>query len=94
LALARALLKTVGRVVLIGGMTGIAMGLWTSARDARSAQMVWDALLEQRELAPVSYDPAMVADMPEIGQRYFANAIAPGTPLHKVATTGSSALTP
>ncbi|AHE97516.1 hypothetical protein THITH_03690 [Thioalkalivibrio paradoxus ARh 1] len=74
-----------GWVAVVAGVTGIAMGLWTSARDVRNAQTVWDALLSQRELAPRHYDPAMVADLPETGQRYFANAIAPGTPLHKVA---------
>ena len=84
MVLAMVLLKAVGWVVLIAGVTGIAMGRWTSAQDARNAQVVWDALLEQRELVPTSYDPAMVADLPEIGQRYFANAIAPGTPLHRV----------
>jgi hypothetical protein len=42
-------------------------------------------LLSQRELTPATFDPAMVADLPEIGQRYFANAIVPGTPLHRVA---------
>ncbi|WP_019612009.1 DUF6544 family protein [Thioalkalivibrio sp. AKL7] len=77
------LLKTVGWVVLIAGMTGSAMGLWTSARDARNTQVVWDALLDQREPRPASYDPDMVADLPEIAQRYFASAIAPGTPLHR-----------
>lgn len=79
------LLKTAGWIVLIVGVTGIAMGLWTSARDARSAQAVWDALLAQREPAPESYDPAMVFDLPEIAQRYFRTAIAPGTPLLRVA---------
>ena len=41
MALAMVLLKTVGWVVLIAGVTGIAMGLWTSARDARNTQAVW-----------------------------------------------------
>jgi hypothetical protein len=78
-------LRTVGWVALVAGLTGVAMGLWTNERDARNTQVVWDALLDQRELVPASYDPAMVADLPEIGQRYFARAIAPGTPLHRVA---------
>lgn len=85
MAFALALLRTVGWIALIGGMAGIAMGLWTSARDTRNAQTVWDALLSQRALTPAAFDPGMVADLPEIGQRYFANAIVPGTPLHKVA---------
>jgi hypothetical protein len=61
------------------------MGLWTQARGAEYTQAVWDALLVQRERVPKSYDPAMVTDLPEIGQRYFASAIAPGTSLHRVA---------
>ena len=85
MALAMGLLKTVGSVVLIAGVTGVAIGLWGSARDVRNTQAVWNALLTQRESAPESFDPVMVADLPEIAQRYFGNAIAPGTPLHRVA---------
>jgi hypothetical protein len=78
-------LNTVGMVVLIAGVTGISMGLWASARGAQDTRAVWDALLAQRAIVPPSYDPAMVVDLPEIGQRYFASAIAPGTSLHRVA---------
>jgi hypothetical protein len=79
------LLSTVGLVVLIAGVTGISMGRWKSGRDARHARAVWDALLAQCDSAPPSYDPVMVADLPEIGQRYFAGAMAPGTSLRRVA---------
>ncbi|OOG28742.1 hypothetical protein B1C78_00675 [Thioalkalivibrio denitrificans] len=85
MAFATILLKTAGWIVLVGGLTGVGIGLWGSARDARSAQAVWDTLLAQREPAPESYDPAMVSELPEIAQRYFRTAIAPGTPLHGVA---------
>jgi len=85
MAFALALLKTVGWFILIAGMTGTAVGLWINARDVRDTQAAWDALLSQREPAPASFDPAMVADQPEIAQRYFESAIAPGTPLHRVA---------
>ncbi|WP_369665468.1 DUF6544 family protein [Thioalkalicoccus limnaeus] len=78
------LLTIAGWLLLIGAVAGIATGLWRSARDARRAQVVWDALLAERETAPETYDPAMVADLPEIARRYFATAIAPGTPLHRV----------
>ncbi|MFP4077275.1 MAG: hypothetical protein ACLFTD_12475, partial [Halochromatium sp.] len=85
MALAMFLLTTVGLVVLLTAVTGLSMGRWKSGRDTRHAQAVWDALLAQRDSVPPSYDPALVADLPEIGQRYFANAIAPGTTLHRVA---------
>ena len=84
MAFALVALKTVGWVAVGAGVTGIAMGLWSSARDAQSTQAVWDAFLSQREPEPASFDPAMVADLPEIGQRYFASAIAPGAPLHRI----------
>ncbi|SEL38629.1 DUF6544 family protein [Ectothiorhodospira marina] len=85
MALAMTLLKAFGSVVLIAAVTGIAMGLRGSTRDGRSTQAVWDALLTQRDPMPESFDPIMVADLPEIAQRYFASAISPGTPLHGVA---------
>jgi len=85
MALTMVLLSTVGLVALIGGVTGISIGRWKRMRDARHARVVWDALLAQRDRLPPSYDPAMVADLPEIAQRYFAGAIAPGASLHRVA---------
>lgn len=46
-------------------------------RDARSA---WTALAE-RNGAAGTFDPAMIAELPEPAQRYLAYSIAPGTPL-------------
>jgi hypothetical protein len=60
------------------------VGLWVQSRDRAQAARVWDALERARETAPQPYDPAMVADLPEIARRYFARAIEPGTPLHRV----------
>ena len=85
MALALILLIAVGLVILLAGVTGVSMGLRGRARDAQAAQAVWDALLAQRDNVPPSYEPALVVDLPEIGQRYFASAIAPGTALHRVA---------
>jgi hypothetical protein len=34
---------------------------------------------------PAMYDPAMVADLPELSQRFFNFAIRPGTPLLTLA---------
>lgn len=51
------------------------------ARTAE-AEAAWADILAQTTGSVAVYDPAMVADLPEIAQRYFAHAIAPGTPLH------------
>ena len=61
-----------------------ALGLWVNSRDRAQAARVWAALEAGREAEPPRYDPAMVADLPEVAQRYFARAIEPGTPLHRM----------
>lgn len=61
-----------------------ALGLWVNSRDRAQAALVWAALEAGREAEPPRYDPAMVAGLPEVAQRYFARAIEPGTPLHRV----------
>ncbi|MGY6410806.1 MAG: DUF6544 family protein [Alkalilacustris sp.] len=60
-----------------------ALGLWVNSRDRAQAARVWATLDAAREPAPPAYDPAMVADLPEVARRYFARAIEPGTPLHR-----------
>jgi hypothetical protein len=61
-----------------------ALGAWVHSRDKAQMRAVWSALEGAREADPPAYDPRMVADLPEIAQRYFARAIEPGTPLHRV----------
>ena len=61
-----------------------ALGLWVNSRDRSQAARVWAALDAAREAEPPRYDPAMVAELPEVAQRYFARVIDPGTPLHRV----------
>ena len=65
-------------------VAAVALGLWVQARDRAQARAVWQALEGARAADPPRYDPAMVADLPEVAQRYFARAIVPGTPLHRV----------
>lgn len=65
-------------------VAAVVLGLWVHSRDQAQAAQVWAALEAAREADPPPYDPAMVADLPEVAQRYFARAITPGTPLHRV----------
>ncbi len=53
--------------------------------DGRHDRRVWAALRAQQPEAPALFDPAMVAALPEPARRYFAFAIAPGTPLLTLA---------
>ena len=65
-------------------VAAVVLGLWVHSRDQAQAARVWAALEGAREADPPRYDPAMVAGLPEVAQRYFARAITPGTPLHRV----------
>jgi len=50
-------------------------------RHMVEAETVWLKIADRANSAVQTYDPAMVANLPEIAQRYFNHAIAPGTPL-------------
>ena len=65
-------------------IAAITLGMWVHSSDRAQAERVWSLLEAKREAAPLRYDPAMVADLPDIAQRYFARAIRPGTPLQRV----------
>lgn len=74
---------------LLLGLAGLlvaaaVLGFWVNSRDRAGAAQVWAALDGMRQTDPPPYDAAMVADLPEVAQRYFARAIEPGTPLHRV----------
>jgi hypothetical protein len=72
-------------VVLVAVLiAALALGLWVHSRDRAQAARVWAALETARAVDPPAFDPAMVADLPEVARRYFARAIEPGTPLHRV----------
>ncbi len=78
-----AILKIVGIVTLAvaGGAAALgACGYW---RDTRAADALWQALRATAEPTPPAYDPAMVANLPPVAQRYFARAIEPGAILRR-----------
>ena len=77
------LLKIILLAVAALLIAAAAVGLWVHSRDKAQAARVWAALEAAREADPPRFDPAMLADLPEVAQRYFARAIAPGTPLHR-----------
>lgn len=52
--------------------------------DERMADAAW-AELGRAEDGPATFDPALVADLPEAARLYFLYSIAPGTPLARVA---------
>ena len=62
----------------------IALGAWRWT-DKRAIQVAWASLASHQPSAPATFDPAMIADLPDPAQRYFRYSIAPGTPLRTVA---------
>ena len=78
------LFRIILSVAAAAPVAATALGLWVQSRDTAQASHVWRALEARREAAPPRYDPAMVAGLPEVAQRYFARAIEPGTPLHRM----------
>ena len=64
-------------------VAAVALALWVQSRDRAQAARVWAVLEGARETDPLRFEPAMVADLPEVAQRYFARTIEPGTPLHR-----------
>jgi hypothetical protein len=68
--------------VLLIGSTGA--WLYANAKFAKGmaeSEAVWAAIARQATIDIPVYSSAMVADLPEIAQRYFNHAIAVGTPL-------------
>ena len=56
-------------------------GLFTYSRLQLSNALAKWRQLDTPTVSPATFDPSMIATLPEIAQRYFNHAIAPGTPL-------------
>jgi hypothetical protein len=65
--------------ILLGGAALFARSSYRGAM--REAEEAWRAIAARAEPPAGPFDPATVAGLPEVARRYFARAIAPGTPL-------------
>lgn len=75
------LLKVVGLVVAVVLVAGTYF-FWSYRRASEEAESAWAVIAAARhQTSGAVFDPAMVAGLPEVAQRYFRHAIAPGTPL-------------
>lgn len=75
-------LRIIGLLALAITCVVLAVGLIWARRDAQATERAWRLLSAPgTDGLPERYDPAMIAGLPPIAQRYFARAIAPGTPL-------------
>jgi len=76
------LVKVIGLGLLLLGAGAAGIAYWSYRRGAAEASAAW-ADIASRARPPLGrFDLLMVEDEPEIARRYFAHAIAPGTPLH------------
>lgn len=60
-------------------------GYFSYRSAMNEAERAWRDIADAREPDPDRFDPEMVSAPPEITRRYFAHAIAPGTPLSTTA---------
>lgn len=65
-------------------LVAAALLLWRGSDTLRAAS-AWKRLAKMAEGETRTYDPAMIADLPEPAQRYFRFTIRPGTKLSSVA---------
>ena len=73
--------KAISIVVPVVGAGAAALAFLSYREAMAQAESVWQDVAFRAEPSAGAFDPAMVANLPEIAQRYFRHAIAPGTPL-------------
>jgi hypothetical protein len=77
-------MKTVLILLVMVLLCAAAWLFFLNRQDRAQVDEVWQALEATREASPSRYDPSMVVNLPEVAQRYFSQAIEPGTPLQRV----------
>lgn len=77
-------------VVALGAVAGVGYSRYRARMV--EADTAWRAIAARAVPAPARFDPATVAGLPEIAQRYFSHAIAPGTPLWTTVELGMEGL--
>lgn len=60
----------------------VAAAYWSYRQASSAAELAFATIGSHAQTEPDAYDPSMVADLPEVAQRYFSHAIEIGTPLH------------
>jgi hypothetical protein len=70
---------SLGAPLLAAGAAAFGFSAYRSAM--REAEDAWRKIESEAERPAQRFDHAMISGLPEIGQRYFKFAIAPGTPL-------------
>lgn len=78
--------KIVFAVVLLLLLGGGGLAYWLYRQAMGEAERGWAEIAGRARTSVETFDPAMLAGLPEIAQRYFVHAIAPGTPLRTTVT--------
>jgi hypothetical protein len=78
------MLRIIIAILLLLVILVIGLQLWRWS-DTRAADAVWAQLADAPPMLPPVFDPASVEELPEPARRFFRFAIAPGTPLSRVA---------
>ncbi len=79
--------------ILILGVVAVAAIYHARYRAQRGdTAEIWAQIEAMADHNPLGFDPESVSDLPEIAQRYFNHAIAPGTPLAKTVDLDMSGI--
>lgn len=77
--------KQVAAGAAILGTSAVLFGHARYRSAMAAGQQAFDSISFPKRPTTQRFDPAEVATLPEVAQRYFTHAIAPGTPLYSVA---------